>query len=223
MAYTTLVYASGMFQLGTISSSSTRILIPKIPCLIATVWFYFCAFSHCTPSSQHSACVAQYPEIPSTQLKPAIARHVSRKVDRHAHRRYRPLRHLSRNPTTMPVESNGEHSLSKTAAIPIDGPRSLSTTFEPNSIEASITLKGYLMCAFAAFRGLAYPAAGTLAAATEFVIPASRQSLIVSISVGGNVLRYAHDGRPSGYDWPQDHDYYGMWCFYCGGYIAGCE
>jgi hypothetical protein len=41
----------------------------------------------------------------------------------------------------MPVESNSEHSLSKPAAMPIDGPRSLSTTSDPNSIEASITLK----------------------------------------------------------------------------------
>jgi MFS family permease len=35
------------------------------------------------------------------------------------------------------------------------------------------------------FGGLAYPAAGLLAAATDFVIPASRQSLIVSILSAG--------------------------------------
>ena len=101
-------------------------------------------------------------------------------------------------------------SVQKSTVMPVDGSgglRSLSTTDDPNSIEAPITIKAYMMCAFAAFggiffgfdsgyingviampyfihtfAGLPYP---PLTAASDFVLPAWRQSLIVSILSAG--------------------------------------
>ena len=94
--------------------------------------------------------------------------------------------------------------------MPVSGSgaiRSLSTTDDPDSIEAPITMRAYMMCAFAAFGGiffgfdsgyingvismpyfihtfggLPYP---PLTATSAFVIPAWRQSLIVSILSAG--------------------------------------
>src|SRR4051794_21460445 len=90
----------------------------------------------------------------------------------------------------------------------------LSATTDVNRIEAPVTVKAYLMCAFAAFGGiffgydsgyingvmgmrffihqftdLPYPAAdASTAEMAAFVIPAWRQSLIVSILSAGTFI-----------------------------------